>query len=54
MESKQSQNLAPVSIGGDDVTTWALPEGAVARLGRGREPSMAFSPDGNISPSAIH
>ena len=46
MESKQSQNLAPVSVDGDEVTTWALPEGAVARLGRGREPDMAFSRDG--------
>ena len=46
MENKQSQNLASVRAGGDDVTTWALPEGAVARLGRGREPSTAFSPDG--------
>ena len=45
MGSKQSQNLAPVSVDGDDVTTWALPEGAVARLGRGCNASMAFSPD---------
>lgn len=36
----------PEDVGGDDVTTWALPEGAVARLGRGREPDMTFSPDG--------
>ena len=34
MENKQSENLAPVSVGGGDVTTWALPEGAIARLGR--------------------
>ena len=46
MESKQSLIQAPVSVNGDDVTTWALPEGAIARLGRGREPDMAFSPDG--------
>ena len=45
MESKQSLIQAPVSVNGDDVTTWALPEGAVARLGRGCEPNMAFSPD---------
>ncbi|MDE0088204.1 MAG: WD40 repeat domain-containing protein [Candidatus Poribacteria bacterium] len=37
---------APEGLGGDDVTTWALPEGAIARLGRGSEPAMAFSPDG--------
>ncbi len=30
----------------DDVTTWALPKGAIARLGRGREPDIAFSLDG--------
>ena len=29
-----------------DVTTWALPEGAIARLGRGCHPDFAFSPDG--------
>lgn len=28
------------------VTTWALPEGAIARLGRGRIQEIAFSPDG--------
>ncbi len=38
----------PVPVGSfeGDVTTWALPEGAIARLGRGSEPAMAFSPDG--------
>ena len=29
-----------------DVTTWALPKGAIARLGRGTVRDMAFSPDG--------
>jgi len=29
-----------------DVTTWALPEGAIARLGRGCLPTIAFSSDG--------
>ncbi len=37
---------ASVSAKGDDVTTWALPEGAIARLGRGSVRDMAFSPDG--------
>ena len=46
MENRQSQNLAPVGVGVDDVTTWALPEGAIARLGRGCNPDFAFSPDG--------
>ena len=45
MESKQSLIQAPVEANENDVTTWALPEGAVARLGRGCELSMAFSPD---------
>ena len=35
-----------VGANGDDVTTWALPQGAIARLGRGSVGSMAFSPDG--------
>ena len=34
------------SIDGEDVTTWALPEGAIARLGRGSVDNVAFSPDG--------
>ena len=29
-----------------DVTTWALPEGAIARLGRGRVETLEFPPDG--------
>ena len=28
-----------------DITTWALPESAIARLGRGRAKNVAFSPD---------
>ncbi len=48
MESKQSLIQAPVSVNGDDVTTWALPEGAIARLGRGCEPNMTFSADGQF------
>ena len=37
---------APACSGEEDVTTWALPKGAIARLGRGREPDIKFSPDG--------
>ncbi|RKU16339.1 hypothetical protein C6503_13010 [Candidatus Poribacteria bacterium] len=48
MDSKQSPIHAPVSANRDDVTTWALPEGAIARLGRGCEPGMAFSADGQF------
>ena len=35
-----------MEISNRDVTTWALPEGAIARLGRGRIKDVAFSPDG--------
>jgi len=48
MENKQPLIQAPVSANRDDATTWALPEGAIARLGRGCEPSMAFSADGQF------
>ncbi len=37
---------APVGAEGDDVTTWGLPEGAIARLERGGVGDTAFSPDG--------
>ncbi len=45
MLNKESVISTPIGVEGDDVTTWALPEGAVARLGRGREPDIVFSPD---------
>ena len=47
MEDKKLVIPAPVGEGGDDVTTWALPEGAIARLGQGCVLSLAFSPDGH-------
>ena len=46
MENRNSTAAVLRSIDGEDVTTWALPEGAIARLGRGSVGSMAFSPDG--------
>ena len=46
MKNKNSTAVAMCSIDGEDVTTWALSEGAIARLGRGNVGSMAFSPDG--------
>ena len=46
MENKNSTAAALRSINGEDMTTWALPEGAIARLGRGSVRDMAFSPDG--------
>ena len=45
MENKNSAAAALPSIDSEDVTTWALPEGAIARLGRGRNNDVAFSPD---------
>ena len=47
----QNPNLQTVSeeIGRDtDVTAWALPEGTIARLGRGRVDSLELSPDGTL------
>ncbi len=35
-----------MEINNRDVTTWALPENAIARLGRGSVKDVAFSPDG--------
>ena len=46
MEHKKLVVPAPVNASGDDVTTWALPEGAIARLERGGVGGKAFSPDG--------
>lgn len=45
---KDNKRVIPESIGsnGDDVTTWVLPEGAIARLGCGTVRYMTFSPDG--------
>ena len=47
MEDKELVVPAPISANGDDVTTWALPEGAIARFERGGVGDMAFSPDGH-------
>ena len=41
----RTQAGTPLSLD-DTEATWALPEGAVARLGRGSLRDMAFSPDG--------
>ena len=46
MENKKPLNPALKPLDDTDVTTWALPEGANARLGRGGIRTMAFSPDG--------
>ena len=47
MENKKLVTPASGSADGDDVTTWGLPEGAVARLGQGLVEALAFSPDGH-------
>ena len=46
MENRNRQAATPFSFDDSDVATWALPEGAIARLGRGGVSDMAFSPDG--------
>ena len=46
MKNKNSTASALPIIDGEDVTMWALPEGAIARLGRGSVRDMAFSQDG--------
>lgn len=35
-----------MKVNNSDITTWALPDGAIARLGRGKVTDIAFSPDG--------
>ena len=46
MEAKKLVTPAPIGASGDDATTWALPEGAVARFERGGVGDKEFSPDG--------
>ena len=45
MENRNSFASVPHNIENEDVTTWALPEGAIARLGRGNIRDIVFSPD---------
>ena len=45
MENRQSQATTPSTEINSDVTTWELPDGAIARLGQGLIFGMAFSPD---------
>ena len=45
MEKKKITIPAPTDADGNDITTWALPEGAVARLGQGKVVTITFSPD---------
>ena len=48
MENRQSIIPALRPLDDTDVTTWELPEGAIARLGRGILADLAFSPDGEF------
>ena len=47
MEEKKLVTPVPMDADGDNIATWALPEGAVARLGQGEVETIAFSPDGH-------
>ncbi|MDE0634675.1 MAG: WD40 repeat domain-containing protein [Candidatus Poribacteria bacterium] len=46
MDNRRAQSTAQSPQTNSDVTTWELPAGAIARLGRGQIGRMAFSPDG--------
>lgn len=46
MEAKKLIIPAPLGVSGEDVTTWALREDAIARLERGGVGGKEFSPDG--------
>ena len=46
MENRKTQADTPLNFDDSDIAKWALPEGAITRLGRGSLRDMAFSPDG--------
>ena len=46
MQNPNPQTVSKETGMDTDVTTWALPEGAIARLGRGRVETLGLSPDG--------
>ena len=46
MQNRKTQATTSLSPDDSDVAGWALPEGAITRLGRGSVRDMAFSPDG--------
>ena len=46
MQNPNPQTVSEETGMNTDVTTWALPEGAIARLGRGRVETLGLSPDG--------
>ena len=47
MENRQSIIPALRPLDDTDVTTWELPDGAIARLGKGELRDVGFSPDGS-------
>ena len=46
MENRKTQAATPLNLDDSDVAKWALPEGAIARLGRGKNNDVAFSRNG--------
>ena len=48
MQNQNPQTISEETSIDTDVTTWALPEDAIARLGRGRVDSLELSPDGTL------
>ena len=52
MENRKLVTPAFRPVDDTDVTTWALPEGAIARLGRGDVNDIAFSPNGQYLAAA--
>lgn len=46
MDTTKTQTITPFNFDDSEVSKWALPEDAIARLGRGRVRDMEFSPDG--------
>ena len=45
MENSKTEAATPLGTDDRNVATWALPEGAIARLGRGSGLDIVFSPD---------
>ena len=48
METTKTQTTTPFHFDDSKVCNWTLPEGAIARLGRGDVRDMEFSPDGQF------
>ena len=46
MENRNTQAATPLNLDDSDIAKWALPKGAIARLGQGKNNDVAFSPDG--------